>query len=261
MELTIIDCHCHAGKGDGFSGPWDTEAPLRVFLERSKQAGIHKTVIFPAFHSDYSFANNEVARIVAQHPGRLLGFAFVNAEADKGRVFQMVKKAVHQYGFKGLKVHRHNARISREICEAAAYFNLPVLYDVLGDVSSISLFAAQYPSVNFIIPHLGSYADDWKIQSAFIDQLVKHRNVYTDTSAVKRFDLLEEAFERAGAHKILFGTDGPWHHPGLELAKIWALEPSQQEAALMLGGNFLRLVAQVKARPTGSPLVQIKSQH
>ena len=25
----IIDSHCHAGKGDGLTGPWDTAAPLR----------------------------------------------------------------------------------------------------------------------------------------------------------------------------------------------------------------------------------------
>ena len=28
----IIDCHCHAGKGDGLTGPWDTAAPLEKYL-------------------------------------------------------------------------------------------------------------------------------------------------------------------------------------------------------------------------------------
>ncbi|HEU0302639.1 MAG TPA: hypothetical protein VFR37_24475 [Longimicrobium sp.] len=26
----IIDSHCHAGKGGGLTGPWDTDAPLRA---------------------------------------------------------------------------------------------------------------------------------------------------------------------------------------------------------------------------------------
>lgn len=237
----IIDCHCHAGKGDGFTGPWDTDAPLRVFLQRSAEAGIEKTVIFPAFNSDYYVANMAVAKMVKASGGRLMGFAFVNAERDKGRVLRMVQQLVQQYGFCGMKVHRHDARISREICEVAARLNIPVLYDVLGDIGSIPLFASQYTQVNFIIPHLGSYADDWKLQSAFIDQLVKFRNIYTDSSAVKRFDLLEEAYKRAGASKILFGTDGPWHHPLLELEKIKALNAVPKEESLMMGGNFLRL--------------------
>ncbi len=42
----IIDCHCHAGKGDGFTGPWDTSAPLERYLQRAEQAGINKTVLF-----------------------------------------------------------------------------------------------------------------------------------------------------------------------------------------------------------------------
>ena len=36
----IIDCHCHAGQGDGFSGPWDTDAPLHAYLQRAARAGI-----------------------------------------------------------------------------------------------------------------------------------------------------------------------------------------------------------------------------
>lgn len=238
----IIDCHCHGGKGDGLTGPWDTDAPLRRFLQRSADAGIDKTVIFSPFHSDYAIANIATVRMVQRSGGRLLGFAFVNAEKDKGRILRMVEPLVKRYGFCGMKVHRHDARISREICETAKQLNIPVLYDVFGDPGSIPLFAAQYPSVNFIIPHLGSYADDWKLQSAFIDQLVKFRNVYTDTSAVKRFDLLEEAYQRAGAGKILFGTDGPWHHPHLELEKIRMLNASPEEEKMMMGGNFVRLV-------------------
>lgn len=60
----IIDCHCHAGKGDGLTGPWDTAAPLEKYLRWAGRAGIARTVIFAAFHSDYAEANREVARIV-----------------------------------------------------------------------------------------------------------------------------------------------------------------------------------------------------
>ena len=65
------------------------------------------------------------------------------------------------------------------------------------------------PTVDFIIPHLGSFADDWRAQLALIDHLVRHPNIYADTAGVRRFDLLEQAVQRAGARKILFGSDGP----------------------------------------------------
>ena len=36
----IIDCHCHAGEGDGLTGPWDTRASLRDFMRWTLDAGI-----------------------------------------------------------------------------------------------------------------------------------------------------------------------------------------------------------------------------
>src|SRR5690242_17502995 len=90
----VIDCHCHAGPGDGFSGPWDSDAPLDLYLERAKAAGITRTVIFAAFHSDYAAANRKVAEIVAAERARFIGFAFVHAERDRGRIAAMVGEAV-----------------------------------------------------------------------------------------------------------------------------------------------------------------------
>jgi len=245
----IIDCHCHAGKGNGLTGPWDTAAPLEKYLLRAARAGINRTVVFAAFHSDYAAANREVARIVASRPDRFYGFAFVHPERDRGRVHAMVRVAVEDYGFVGIKVHRYDGRITREICEVARAFRLPVLYDVMGEVSVAELLAQEYPNVAFIMPHLGSFGDDWRAQVGLIDHLARHPNIYTDTAGVRRFDLLEDAVRRAGARKILFGSDGPWLHPAVELAKIRALELTPAEEALVLGRNLLRLISGVRMRP------------
>ncbi len=245
----IIDSHCHAGKGDGLTGPWDTAAPLDRYLRRAARAGITHTVLFAAFHSDYVTANRRVAQIVRNQPRRYYGFAFVHPTRDRGRVAVLVHEAVEQFGFVGIKVHRHDARISREVCEVAAAYALPVNYDVMGEVSVVHLLAEEYPAVSFIIPHLGSFADDWAAQRAFIEALKRYPNIYADTSGVRRFDLLEEAVRDAGAHKVLFGSDGPWLHPGLELAKVRALRLSATDEQRVLSGNFQQLIAAVRRRP------------
>ncbi len=254
--MLVIDCHCHAGTGDGLTGPWDTSAKLGKYLARAARCGIRKTVLFAAFGSDYSRANKEVARIAAARPGRFTGFAFVHASRDAGRILPMVRRMVGDHDFCGIKVHRHDAAITREVCEAARKLSIPVLYDVTGDVSVCELLAKEYPDVNFIIPHLGSFADDWKAQLALIDHLVRHANIYADTSGVRRFDLLEQAVRRAGAVKLLFGTDGPWLHPGVELEKIRQLRLGPEDRSLILGRNFLRLTAgrsaPLNARASGS---------
>lgn len=238
----IIDCHCHAGEGDGFTGPWDTVAPLGRYLIRARRAGIDHVVLFSAFHSDYARANRIVARIVARAPARFIAFAFVNARSPPSQIRAELDAAVTRHGFVGIKVHAHDGRLTRAVCDAARRLEVPILYDVMGDVGSVELIAREYPSVSFIIPHLGSFADDWRAQRAFIDVLARLPNVYTDTAGVRRFDLLVEALQRAGPTKILFGSDGPWLHPGVELAKIRALELPSSAERLILGGNLLRLI-------------------
>jgi predicted TIM-barrel fold metal-dependent hydrolase len=247
----IIDSHCHAGTGDGLTGPWDTSAPLGDYLRWADAYGIARTVIFAPFHSDYLEANREVARIAARRPGRFWCYAFVHPQRDRGRVGEMVREAVERHGFRGIKVHRHDARITREVCEAARRWRLPVLYDVMGEVSQVELVAPQYPDVVFIIPHLGSFADDWRAQVALIGPLARFPNVYTDTSGVRRFDILADAVRRVGARKFLFGSDGPWLHPGVELEKVRALGLSPGDERRVTGGNLLRLLARVRVPGAG----------
>lgn len=239
--VVIVDCHCHAGIAYGLSGPWDTEAHLDRYLPRAARAGIDRTVVFPALDTDYLLANRRLARIVAASRGRLYGFAFVHPVRDAGRVMPMVQEAVERFGFRGIKVHRHDARITREICEAARRFNLPVLYDPMGELAPVELLAREYDDLQLIIPHLSSFADEWRAQVAMIGLLMRHPNVHTDTSAVRWFDLLQEAARRR-PRQVLFGSDGPWLHPGVEIEKVRLLGLKPADERRVLGGNVLRLI-------------------
>ena len=215
----MIDFHCHAGTGDGLKGPWDTVARLDDYRRRADAAGIVHTVLLPVFQSDYRRGNREVAALVRRDPQRYSGFAMLHTERDRDRIDVMVAEAV-ALGLRGLKIHRHDAAIHRPACEAARRHRLPVLYDPAGDVASLSLLGDEFPDVPFVFAHLGSFADDWGAQRQVIDLIARYPNLFADTSGVRRFDILQEAVRRAGAHKLIFGSDGPWTHPALELAKI-----------------------------------------
>jgi len=198
--------------------------------------------VFSPFSTDYERANRRTAAIVARGRGRLLGFACVHAEQDAGRVFRLVGEAVERLGLKGIKVHGHDAAVTREVAAAADRFRLPVLFDPASDVAPVELLAIEFPRVAWIIPHLGSFADDWAAQRSVIDLLSRYPNVFADSSGVRRFDLLAEAVRRGGAHKLLFGSDGPWLHPAVELEKIRQLELAPADERKVLGGNILRLL-------------------
>jgi len=243
----IIDCHCHAGEGDRMTVPWNTNAPIKPYLRRARAAGIDKTIVCAAFNSDYFKANTRVARIIAQHPDRLVGFAFVHATRDAGRIRSMLECAVRNWGFRGIKVHGHEAMPTREVCDAARRLKLPMLVDVTSRAEVIDMLAPEYQDVNFIVAHLGSNTDNFRAHQQVVDQIARYSNVYTETSGVRLYDYVVRAVRKAGCRKILFGSDGPWSHPGVEIQKIRLLGLSREDEALILGGNILRLLRRQSA--------------
>lgn len=241
--MVIIDGHCHAGPGGGLSHPSDTRADLDRYRRRASAAGITKTVIFAALDEDYTLGNRSVGRLVRTEPQRFAGFLFVNPAFDRGRVRDLVTAARKDWGCQGIKVHWKNGRITREVLEVALAAKLPVLYDPRGDVSTIELVVREYPDVPLIVPHLGSYGGDWGSQVAMIDKLRRHPNMYVDTSGVQYFDLLVETVRAAGPTRLIFGSDGPFLHPGVELAKVRLLGLDPPGFAAVAGGNIARLLA------------------
>jgi predicted TIM-barrel fold metal-dependent hydrolase len=238
----IIDGHCHAGRGERLTAPWNTAARLDAYLRRARRAGIDRTVVFAPFADDYARANAEVAGIVRRHPERLTGYACVHPRRDTGRVRELVGRAVREWGFRGVKVHRLDAPATREVCEVAESLGVPLLYDVAGRPELLEQVAPEFPALTIVVPHLGSFADDWRAHQRLIDQLRRLPNVLADTSGVRRFDYLVQAVRRAGPSRLVFGSDGPWLHPALELAKIRLLGLPPEQEALVTGGNLGRVL-------------------
>ena len=238
----IIDCHCHAGKGDANIAPWNSTAKLEPFLTWSQRVGIQKTVVFPVFTHDSQRANRELAALVKKYNGRLIPFAWINPKRDRGRIRELIEEAVGRHGFRGIKVHGSQALPNRELCDAIRHWRVPLLVDVFGKPEVMDMLAPQYPDVDFIIPHFGSFADDYRAQQRLVEQIVKFPNVYADTSGMRRFEYLQDGVRRAGVAKVLFGTDGPWLHPAVEIAKVHALRLPAADQAKILGGNLIRLL-------------------
>ncbi|TQC47382.1 amidohydrolase [Rhodococcus sp. WS4] len=245
----IIDSHCHTGTAGILARPGGPDVSLVRYAARAVEAGIGCTVIMAPPVGEYAAANRTVREVVMANPGRYLGYVFVNPEGDRGRVGEVVAGA-RGWGARGIKVHWSDGAITQEIAEVARRHRLPILYDPRGDISTVRKATEAYPDVAWIVPHLSSFADDWKAQTAFIDELTRTPNLFTDTAGVRYFDILDDAIRRAGAHKVLFGSDGPYLHPGVELAKITALKLSPPDFTLVTGGNLIRLIAPSGATTT-----------
>lgn len=241
LRPPIVDAHCHTSLGGALVRPGTVDNSLDRYAKRAHEAGIDRTILLAPPVGNYRDENVKVAFLVAANPDRYFGFVFVNPTRSQGRIASVVDAAM-RWGACGIKVHWLDGPITPEVAETARTRSLPVLYDPRGDVDTVRRYARGFPDVAWIIPHLSSFADDWRAQVAFVDELSRSPNLFADTSGVRYFDLLVEAVRRAGAHKVIFGSDGPFLHPGVELAKIHALHLAPDDEAKVLGGNICRLV-------------------
>ena len=219
----VIDAHCHAGHGDGLTGPWDTDASLDRY-RCARRGGRHRPdgAAGPAHLRLPLAPTGRSGAIVRAEPRRYLGFAFVNP-VDRPRPDRRARRRGPRLG-----CLRDQGPLARRPDHPRGGRGRPAPATA-GPVRPGRRHrdgrdgGAAYPDVAWIVPHLSSFADDWKAQIAFVDQLVRLPNLFTDTSGVRYFDVLADAVRRAGPHKVLFGSDGPFLHPGGRARKIHAL--------------------------------------
>jgi predicted TIM-barrel fold metal-dependent hydrolase len=235
----VIDAHCHAGTGEAMSAPWTTFADPGVTLRRAAEAGIDKTVIFPIENPTYERANEAIARLVEKHPGKFIGFAKHDPQAESGKIGHLLTREVKQLGLRGLKLHKTP---TREVLDVVAALGIPILFHP-PRVADYHMIAAAYPKVPFIMAHLGSFASkDWSEHLAAIDLARRYPNVYLETSSVVFTEYLELAARELPAEKLIFGSDGPLVDSRVELYKIRLLKLSGEDEAKVLSGNIQRLL-------------------
>src|SRR3974390_2486098 len=81
-------------------------------------------------------------------------------------------------GLKGLKLHKTPTRAMLDVVES---LRIPVLFH-LPKVADFHMIASAYPSINFIMAHLGSFSSqNWSEHLAAIDAAKRHPNVYLET--------------------------------------------------------------------------------
>lgn len=241
MRPRIVDAHCHTSLGGVAVPPGGSDMSLRRYSARAREAGIDTTILLAPPVGQYRRENTKVGALVTANPGRYLGFVFLNPVKSRGHIGALVDEGL-RWGACGIKLHWLDGRITTEVGDVAQNRRLPVLYDPRGDIDIVRWCAHTYPDVAWIIPHLSSFEDDWRAQVALIEVLTRLPNVFADTSGVRFFDLIADAVRRAGAQKVIFGSDGPFLHPGVEIAKVRALRLAPDDEAKVLGGNICGIV-------------------
>jgi hypothetical protein len=246
MKPLVIDSHAQVGSGETWAEPQrQVDYQLEQVLARAAEAGIDRSCIMAPKNDSYEEKNKEIARLCAKYPEKLIGFAVHSPQRETGRLASMLGEEVQVLGLKGVKSDGHP---TRELLDVVAELRIPVIYypELRAEGGPARMFyvmASVYPSVDFILPHLGSYRSaDWWAHIETIDLAKRYPNVYVETSGIGSHKYLEMAAHDLPAEKILFGSYSSELDSRVEIHAVQLLKlPSPQETQI-LGGNIQRLL-------------------
>ncbi|HHW39888.1 MAG TPA: amidohydrolase [Syntrophomonadaceae bacterium] len=248
----IIDAHAHIS---------DTAyGSTEIYLKQLQQAGIVRGVVVPGGTmdvrkmTDYVTGkakpenpipdNRYVEAACRAQPGILRGFACIDPhQAD---AVEVLEKSFEK-GFRGLKLSPMTHQFSfasKAVAALAACcgdYGYPLYSHVVyGPGASTARFVAlarQFPKTNFILGHMGFGPADREAAEA----AARLDNLFLETST-GNFLHIQEAVKKAGAGKIIFGSEFPLSHPAVELKKILLLELGDGERDRILGKNIAELL-------------------
>lgn len=212
--MPIIDVHAHCGEWTlpiYSVRPEDIEAIMAKYDIEVAILSSGKAIIY-----DMVEGNSEVSEVVKSHKG-FYGYVYVNAnypELSKREVERYLGEAI----FKGVgEVHPDYSGVlaSSEsfisIVEETISYGKPFLIHAFGEsqVKAVADLAEKFPQLLFIIGHMGgtdgSTGSSWKSAVTFAREM---SNVYLEVSGtIVERGRIEEAVTRAGAEKVMFGSD------------------------------------------------------
>jgi predicted TIM-barrel fold metal-dependent hydrolase len=240
----VIDAHNHLGgpdKEDGMSQSADE------IIARMDGAGIDKAVVFAFNDADpgvsFSSSNDRVHAAVTKHPDRLIGCARLDPNFGNQAVSE-ARRCMEDLGLSGIKLHPkaqkfsiNDANVYRIVdwmdCERP---DIPILFDNGKSVSPNKLIgdlAEDFDEVTFILGHMRG--------NDFIEVTATHDNIFIQTTGVPNVDVVQQCVDELGAHRVMMGSDSPYHSMNDEMKKVESLQISEYEKQMILGGTAKKI--------------------
>jgi predicted TIM-barrel fold metal-dependent hydrolase len=146
------------------------------------------------------------------------------------------------------------------LVEALVERRLPVLvhsgHPIFTLPWSIEELIANFPEARVVLGHMG-HGNIVYINAA-IDVAERHPNVYLETSGMPMHSKIAEAVERVGPHRVLYGSDAPFHHPRVEIEKVRVSGLPPDLVEQVLGPNAVSLfLGEGAAAAAGAPSKEV----
>ncbi len=246
----IVDAHNHIGM--------DIEGVMqepRSLLRKMEQAEVDRCVIFPFNEirpgKAFSMANNYIARVVAAHPDRFIGFA--RTDPNDPLAAEEIKRAIKKLGLKGVKLHPRSQLFSASdtnvipVLEECVKLKVPVLfhsgyaYDPIPP--TIAEVADYFPELVILMGHMGcsEVCTPTGVHEA-IRVARANDNVYLETSRVMLTSCINQAVRVIGDERIIFGSDTPYGSQPDEIATVLSSGLQEPSLSRIFYRNLARLL-------------------
>ena len=244
----VLDVHMHF---EAYGEYW--ENLIDEIIEHYDYAGVDRGVVFTCWTPTRE-SNDRTLAGCRRHPGRFIPFSHVRTVDPEWRE---ELERTGDLGWQGIKLHQNEIARgpelkdkTREVVETALRYGIRIILIHLEDYGIMEELTRQLGEAVWIIPHMG-YDHEPGQKESFCRLARERENVYLDTSGSTSYYRYGPGIEWAGVEKVLFGSDGFWCNPSVERAKIDSLRLptpfrtprlSQEQVALILGGNLARLL-------------------
>lgn len=248
MEFAKFDAHAYVGT-DYHSH--FTPVPLRgidEYFDRMESEGISRALLTPGGHLEQVDRNyRTICELVKQQPTRLFGLRRLNPRDPA--VYDHIASAMTTDGMSGFMLHPSwdtfvaNSRLVFPVMEAIAAWRVPVLV-YSGDVpysmpAQVADLAAAFPDVPVIMGHMGKT----ELYQHAVDSALRVPNVYLETSGCNITNIIEDAVNRLGSHRVIFGTGWPGMSPRAEIKKLDLLRVSDEQRQDMYSRSLSNLLS------------------
>lgn len=231
----IVDAHMHVGDFPLFNVRMDGAELERLLAHY----GIVRTLVF---HPD----NTYVRKVVEEVPN---AYGLVWANPHRAGFVEEAVELLDHPKFVGVKMHplldsyHPNDPAVHPLVQELVARDMPALihcgHPIFTLPWSIEELAVAFPEAKIVLGHMG-HGNIVYIDGA-IAVASRNANVYLETSGMPMHTKIAEAIERAGAHKVLFGSDAPFHEVGVEVRKVQVSGLDADLIARVLEKNARRL--------------------
>lgn len=239
----IIDAHAHLDEVDAF-GWKDTPPKLLALMD---DAGIDKAIV--TTYADEPGPEDGVERLreyVDHHPDRFIGFPRMDPRYGDEAI-EIFERAITEYGMAGLKLHPVSnlsnpfADFNVRFLDKAAELDVPVLFHSGDRIMCLPHQigeAAKRTDATIIMGHIGGF---FNAREA-VDVAEQYENVVLETSAFPYPRVIQDAVDRIGVDRIIYGSDQPAANPHVELKKIAVLDLTDEQRRKILCKNVAAML-------------------